>query len=106
MAEKSTSLIRVRTSPIVNDPKELSTILLLSLKELWGEFESHSHHIRVYSDSNGENKEDSAFNIECASDSVEPVRAALTWPTLPAYMDESMYRFDTISVSKGNSISR
>lgn len=106
MTDKSTSQIRIRTSPNVNDPKELSTILLLSLKDLWGEFESHSHNIRVYFDSSGKNKEKSTFVVECASDSVESVRAALTWPTLPAYMDESIYRFDTISITNGNSIGR
>ena len=50
----SSSMCRlgVRCSPVITDPSEFSTILLLSIRSLFGELESHSIGLNISSSSN------------------------------------------------------
>jgi RNase P/RNase MRP subunit POP5 len=104
----------VHSSPEIQDPSELTTILMTSLKALFGELESHSFGMTVEkkpstlflssSSSNGGDSSSSCLVVKCRPESVPAIRAALTMPTLPAYMQETgsnVYGFDTTFLKDG-----
>jgi RNase P/RNase MRP subunit POP5 len=103
----------VHSSPEIQDPSELTTILMTSLKALFGELESHSFGMTVEkkpstlssSSSNGEDSSSFCLVVKCRPESVPAIRAALTMPTLPAYMQETgsnVYGFDTTFLKDGD----
>lgn len=108
----------------VHDPRELQTILLFSLRNLWGDLESHSGHVQVTKrptdqEEEEEEEEDShsshgadastLFEVTCLTESVDAVRAALTMVTPPPYLQEgvgesvSLFRFDVLDVHQPSS---
>jgi hypothetical protein len=95
----------VRSSPIIRDVSELQTILIISLRALFGELESYSFGMVVNKledckISNTENVTSRScdFVVECLSESaLDAIRSALTMPTLPSYLAGTViYRFDTV----------
>jgi hypothetical protein len=95
----------VRTCPQVNDPREMQTILTCSLRSLWGDLEPHSGGMRVEqagpdhcdpttATMGGSNL--SLLVVKCRPESEEAIKAALTWATLPPYMQDTVYRFDVV----------
>lgn len=109
----TTSKLVVRcTSPVLHDPKELHTVLVFSLRHLFGDFESHSYGMIVET----YNNEDDAANIKlasntsssdstnylvirCCTESVPAVRASLTIVTPPPYLEDALYQLDVINIS-------
>ncbi|KAL7567595.1 hypothetical protein ACA910_017010 [Epithemia clementina (nom. ined.)] len=98
----------VRSTPPITDPNELLTILRLSLRDLYGELEPHSCTLQVQKAIIQEVGQDDDANItmtadllevKCSIESARYVQAALTWPTLPPYMDGVLYRIDVLLVS-------
>jgi hypothetical protein len=122
----SSSMCRlgVRCSPVITDPSEFSTILLLSIRSLFGELESHSIGLNISSSSNNtdnnntqeeeqdnnnnknSNSNDNSNNsnnkyhflVECHNKSIDAIRASLTMVTTPSYLQSKIYRFDIINV--------
>ena len=122
----SSSMCRlgVRCSPVITDPSEFSTILLLSIRSLFGELESHSIGLNISSssnntddnnstqeeeqDNNNNNNKNSSSNdnsnnnyhflVECHNKSIDAIRASLTMVTTPSYLQSKIYRFDIINV--------
>lgn len=112
------SRILVRSEPNVQDPRELQTILLFSLRNLWGEVEAHSCQLTVsvatssiihrHADANSNSVQKDnhcCFVITCLSDSVASIRAALTMVTPPPYLETSaatgepaVYLFDVLAI--------
>lgn len=86
------SRMNVMTTPTMADPKELTTILTFSLRDLYGDFEPHSCMLEYSKGS------DETMIIKCPVESVKQVRAALTLVTPPSYIATSHYRFDVVSV--------
>ena len=86
----------------------METILLFSLRGLWGDLESHSFGTEVSALDDGVDccggtvvdKDSSLLVVECPHASTNFVRAALTMPTPPPYVDEStaVYRFDVVEI--------
>jgi RNase P/RNase MRP subunit POP5 len=105
------SALLVRSLPIIEDPKELYTILLFSLRDLWGELESHSSNVIVEKYQQYRYKtifeqlgfteppeETLLFVVSCRSESVKEIRASLTLVTAPPYLSDISYRFDVLDV--------
>lgn len=86
--------LRVQTFPPVTDPREMTTILTFSLRDLFGDFESHSCVMQVTTD------EDGIMKIKCPSESIKDIRAALILVTPPPYMAANQYRFDVLDVTE------
>lgn len=95
----SQQLVVVRTSPVVKDPRELQTILIVSLRSLYGELEPHSCVTSVL-----EIRGDKAL-IRCPTGSTASVRAALTLCTLPHYMHHNTMQFDVLEIIQDDSSS-
>lgn len=89
---RSCLLVRVQSEPKLDDARELETILVTSLRALFGEWEHHSCRIKVTRDG------ETMFRVECLQTSVAAVRAALTMVTPPAYLDSTLFRFDVVQV--------
>ena len=88
--------LTVRTTPPIDDPRELVTILTFSLRHLFGELEGYSSTLQIR-----RAVSDATFVVECPSDdSVDDVRAALTMVTPPPYLDEITYQFDVVNVQQ------
>jgi hypothetical protein len=85
----SYSNVLVRTEPVITDPREMQTILLFSLRALWGTLEPHSCQLSV-------SLVDGLQRVTCRTDSVAAVRAALTLVTPPPYLESTIYRFDVL----------
>mmetsp|Transcript_2863 Transcript_2863/g.3287 ORF Transcript_2863/g.3287 Transcript_2863/m.3287 type:complete len:110 (+) Transcript_2863:55-384(+) len=100
----------VRCSPIIIDPSEFCTILLLSIRSLFGELESHSIGLKVlpasassdtemYQKQTGNNDDSNyQFVVECYVNSINAIRASLTMITTPSYLQSKIYRFDIVNV--------
>ena len=85
--------INVETTPPMADPKELTTILTFSLRDLFGDFEPHSCLLEISKGIEG------TMIVKCPADSVKQVRSALTLVAPPSYIDTSHYRFDVVNVT-------
>jgi RNase P/RNase MRP subunit POP5 len=88
-------ILRVRSEPPLEDPRELHTILLFSIRKLWGELEPHSRSVTVERSMNGVRGD---FVIECAKSSVAEIRAALMLVSPPEYLQDAIYRFDVVKI--------
>ena len=106
---RTTSQLLVRcTSPVIHDPKELHTLVLFSLRHLFGDFESHSFGMIVeygnieedVIDTNDFNNVDGTniFSIRCATESVPAIRASLTIVTPPPFLEDKLYQIDVLKV--------
>jgi hypothetical protein len=120
--------LSVQTLPPINDPRELETIVISSLRGLWGELEIHSTQLRVSKDEEEEqdDEDDRAANylesqdedgaavamrrktertgggllhVHCPVTSVKAVHAALTLITPPPYLDDQPYRIDVVKIT-------
>lgn len=85
----STASFLVQSEPKVEDPREMKTILIFSLRSLWGDLEPHSYSVTV-------KKEGDLMRITCASESLDAVRSAITMVTPPPYLETTIYRFDVV----------
>lgn len=98
----------IRCTPKVEDPRELKTIVVSSLRDLWGDLETHSYGCLVetangISDDNPPT-ESNSLSIICNRESLQAVRAALTLATLPPYLEISgPYRFDVVDIRPAHS---
>ena len=109
----STSKLVVRCiSPAqLHDPKELHTLVVFSLRHLYGDFESHSYGmmVKTYNDEadtaatyrRPASKSDEAnfFVIRCCTESVQAIRASLTIVTPPPFLEDTLYQLDVIKIS-------
>lgn len=90
MDETEWVTLLVRPKPQLTDPKELQSILIFSLKDLWGEFEPYSYSTTITG-----TQTKGLFTIKCQSVHVAAVRAALTLSTRPPFLqDTQLFRFD------------
>mmetsp|Transcript_24393 Transcript_24393/g.39874 ORF Transcript_24393/g.39874 Transcript_24393/m.39874 type:complete len:128 (+) Transcript_24393:393-776(+) len=87
----------VRCTPNIQDPAELTTILLSSLRSLFGELESHSFGMDVKHPSAAQ-KQKFDFVVECHKSSACAIQASLTMMTTPSYLESTVFRFDTFSI--------
>ena len=87
--EEKRLLAAFRCKPIINDPKEFQTIMNSSLRALFGEC-CHVHSVTVK-----KIKNDTVF-IQCPYSCLPSIRSALTWPTSPSHLRDTMYRFDML----------
>jgi hypothetical protein len=86
----------------LSDPREVQSILLHSLRQLWGELEPHGSQLTVSLLSAA--ADEPQFRIECDQQSVSPVRAACTFLSPPSYLlsgndtisSTTVYRFDVL----------
>lgn len=100
--------IYVRTYPKIADVSEMRTILLFSLRSLWGDLESYSFNIAITKPSIDckneisflEGKNIGLLIVECPKESVKAVRAALTLVTPPPYLEENIYQFDVVHLKE------
>jgi hypothetical protein len=105
--------LAVRSAPRIDDPRELQTILLTSLRALWGDMETYSHGVEVSrtallrpadgdADGDDESKDgsDHLLFVKCPVESVPAVRAALTMVTPPPYMEDAVYCLDVVRIRK------
>lgn len=83
----------VETCPKISDPRELETILKSSLKFLFGECEPHGCLVEV------EKAKPPFCIVKCPAASVSHIRAALTCPTPPPYLQSTLYRFDVLQIA-------
>ena len=97
----------IQTNPKIEDPRELETILVSSLRSMFGEFEPHSYGIKIIKTVDDDDDETSLsdFAVVCQMKSMTAVRSALTMVTPPSYLDSKIYRFDVIRVTKGGGLS-
>ena len=86
------SFILVQSNPPVSDPRELHTILMFSLRSLFGECELHGCVVSVL-----ETRGEKAV-LQCPHRSVDFVRAALTLCSPPAYLQTTTYQFDCLQI--------
>ena len=96
----------VTSSPVVQDPRELQTIVTTSCRALWGKLERHSGNIRVEADElshktasiANDDATDMLLCVSCPADDAAQVQAALTLVTPPHYMEDTLYRFDVVKI--------
>jgi RNase P/RNase MRP subunit POP5 len=89
----ATCQLAIRVAPVLEDAREVNTILTSSLRALFGELEPHSCTVRVKKSAS-----EASFFIDCPMDSVAAVRSALSMVTPPAYLSSTIYRFDVINL--------
>lgn len=82
----------VEAKPVVSDPREFLMIIRSSLKSLFGETEAHGSFVEAL-----EAKRPYCI-VKCPASSVTAVRAALTCPTPPPYLQSTHYRFDVLQI--------
>jgi len=99
IAGTSKSTLRVRSSPVIRDPSEFLTILVSSLRSLFGELEYHSAGVKI-SRVTGVDDGDYHFTLECSKQSTDAIRASLTMVTTPSYLEPSIYRFDVFDIGQ------
>ena len=106
----STSQLHVRTNPHIADPREFHTILICSLRSLFGAIETeHCNHLLKVDTTtsrrdNEKKKKKNMILVTCCTESVPYIRAALTMITLPPYFEkDDIYQFDIVDC-KENSI--
>ena len=87
--EEKRSLAAFRCKPVINDPKEFQTIMNSSLRALFGEC-CHVHSVTV------KKIENDTVWIQCPHSCLPSIRSALTWPTPPSHLRDTMYRFDML----------
>ena len=102
--DKRYSLIWVMSAPVIDDPRELQTIITFSLRSLWGDLESHSCDLIVevapIGDRGTSTNGGASLVVRCRSDSVDAVRASLTLVTPPPYLEGTVYQFDVTDVQE------
>lgn len=93
------SKLAIRCSPAVHDPSEFITILVSSVRALFGELEHHSARIKV---SRVPDVYDGEYHfiLECSKQSTDAIRASLTMVTTPSYLEPSIYRFDIFDIDQ------
>ena len=102
----------VQTMPAVTDPREMTTILTFSLRDLFGELEPHSCTIHVegpiskesslLEENNTSDKTPTSgalVIVKCPLESANQVRAAMTMISPPPYNETTLYRFDVLQVT-------
>jgi RNase P/RNase MRP subunit POP5 len=96
----ATSLVLIRSKPLISDPRELATILTFSLRSLFGEVEHHSCLLEVLLHPEDNNVDGATLSVKCPTESVPAVRAALTMVSVPVYLSSTIYRFDVVKVGR------
>jgi hypothetical protein len=113
------SHLGVRCTPEIRDPGELTTILIFSLRSLFGELESYSYGVQVerlpspkqkqgqherrdcnhLSGVDDDDDHPRDFLITCQDPkSINAIRASLTMVAPPPYLESTVYRFDTYTI--------
>jgi len=90
VAKNEWSYMLIESKPRV-DEKELFTIITVSLRSLFGACQPHC--VVEIIDTKGR-----LAVVKCASSSLASVRASLTMPTPPPFMQNTIYRFDVLRV--------
>ena len=86
--------VRCFPSMSVTSTSEFNSILISSIRALFGELESHSFGLKVtIADTQ---REDFQFVVECQKKSTDAIRASLTMVTPPTFLQSSIYRFDAV----------
>ena len=99
--DDATRKIYITSNPCITDPRELQTILNLSLRNLYGSLEAYSMDLTIQSTTTTDEKKApdhrhaNVLIISCPKQSVPYIRAALVLSTLPPYMASTLYRIDT-----------
>lgn len=94
------SKVTIRTTPAVKDPRQLESIIIASLRSLFGDCQAYSCELRVLEcrpcPSSGSIKFQNSYDaiLECPNSSVEHIRAALTFSSTPKFLDGEIYRID------------
>jgi hypothetical protein len=121
-------MIKSTTTPSLHDPKELHTMILFTIRQLYGDFESYSYDMtvelydpsssqqqtqpihQVWIDHNAQrpaaiDKDDATdtssnyFLVFCRTESSSAIRASLTLLSPPPYMEEdTLYQLDVLHV--------
>lgn len=86
------SFLLVHCNPAVSDPRELETVISVSLKHIFGALDATTAEVL-------ETRAEVAL-IKCASSSAPNVRAALTLYTLPPYLQDQgrKFQFDVLEI--------
>ena len=85
----------VRSTPPIQDLREATTIVITSLRALFGELEHYS--CTMHLEQIHEKDKNTLFVIKCPKQSVAAIRASLTMVTTPHYLD-NIYRFDVVEI--------
>ena len=92
----------VRCYPKIKDPSEFRTILITSIRSLFGELECHSFGLNIIPqqkpNDHGVDDNNYQFVVECYDKSMSAIRASLTMITTPSYLQSKIYRFDVVQV--------
>lgn len=99
--------ILIRTTPPIKDPKELDSIITASLRSLYGDYQPYSCGLRVVEcrkcspafaitgyTQEQEAKQSYDAVLECPSSSEKYIRAALTFSSIPPFLEGTVYRLD------------
>lgn len=110
---------------VITDPRELQTIIIFSLRSLFGDMEPYSYQMKVIArrprkeilvdaeeiiqqrntnpkstvnTNNTSNNSSDVFDIECSSESaMNAIHAAITFVTPPPYLSSNYYCLDVVS---------
>lgn len=93
-AKQARCELEVQATPTLHDASELSTILISSIRALFGELEHYSCNMKVKKVAS----ENHSFVVECPGDSVAAIRSALCMVTPPPYLNSTIYRFDVLKL--------
>jgi RNase P/RNase MRP subunit POP5 len=97
-----TSYALLHTTPAVRDPRELNTIILTSLRSMFGDCQSHALGLSVLNchpcTNDRQNVNTYQAIIQCPSKSLPYLRAALTLPFPPSYLQDNIYPIDFIKI--------
>ena len=91
----------VRCYPKIKDPSEFRTILITSIRSLFGELECHSFGLNIIPQqkpNDGVDDNNYQFIVEFYDKSMSAIRASLTMITTPSYLQSKIYRFDVVQV--------
>lgn len=124
----TTAVLTICSEPIIHDPRELETILVCSLRTLFGDFECYSTTMKVVQVQQQQQQEEKpnrtsesktlnqqqmvvslpkvepfGLEVHCPFHHVQAIRAAMTWLTVPPYMEEQqlhigLYRIEISNV--------
>lgn len=95
--KKKSAVMTLRTDPPMTCPRELETVLVASLRALFGAWEPYSARMTVTKLPNT----NADFVIRCqnSGDTVDKIRVAATMVSTPAFMNSGVLRLDVVDVS-------
>lgn len=102
---KNMIVMTVSSNPKIQDPREFNTILISSIRALYGDMEHYTYELSIERKPPSDfvvddDDDDGTFLLSCPVESEPSIRAALCMVTTPPFLSSTIYRFDVLEVAQ------